>query len=118
MNFLFDENLSPRLLEHFPHAVHIYGAMTAGTSDREILNFATDNDLVVVTGDTDFGALLAASGVSKPSVILIRALLHLPAQQQARIILANLDQLQEIVQRGAVVVISENDIRVRPLPIT
>lgn len=118
MKFLLDENLSPKLLAHFPGAVHIYDTLTAGTSDEEIFSFAKDQGLTIITGDTDFGALLAAKGDSRPSVLLVRALLHLPADQQAKLIVANLPQILDALREGAIVAIAESGIRVRPLPIT
>jgi hypothetical protein len=64
----------------------------------------------------DFGGLLAPSRASNPSVILIRRLVGRRAAEQALIILANLDQVAEDLTTGAVVVLHEDLLRVRRLP--
>jgi hypothetical protein len=66
---------------------------------------------------TDFGTLLARSGRSGPSVILVRELLGLSVDDQGRLIAANLEQFRAALAAGAVVVLSVDGIRVRPLPI-
>src|SRR5437764_3844808 len=66
-----------------------------------------------------FGGLLARSGApsaSTPSVILIRRLAGRRAAEQAAIILANLDQVAEDLTAGAIVVLHEDSLRVRRLP--
>lgn len=50
--------------------------MGAGASDQEIFTYATRNDAVIVTADTDFGTLLAQAKASKPSLVLMRELLR------------------------------------------
>ena len=40
--------------------------------DAEILGYAAANDLVVITHDLDFGAILAVARGPKPSVVQIR----------------------------------------------
>jgi predicted nuclease of predicted toxin-antitoxin system len=79
--------------------------------------YAIDKGAVVVTADTDFGALLAQGRRSEPSVVLVRELLALPVAEQGRLLAANIDQVRDVLVKGAIVVFSLNDIRVRPLPI-
>lgn len=85
--------------------------------DQEILDHAVEHDLVMVTADTDFGTLLAASRIVKPSVILVRELLSLTVAQQGALLVANLDQIRDALSHGAIVVFSLRAIRVRPLPL-
>ena len=78
-----------------------------------MLALADAEHRVVVTGDTDFGALLAVARSRSPSVILFRAR-HLPrASDQAQIILRYLDDVADDLSEGAVVVITDDRIRVR-----
>lgn len=56
-----------------------------------MLEHAKADERILVSADTDFGGLLARSGASTPSVILIRRLTGRRAAEQAAIILANLD---------------------------
>jgi predicted nuclease of predicted toxin-antitoxin system len=121
VRFLVDENLSPQLCQFLTAsgdvAEHAHEALGPGASDQDILTYATDLDAVIVTADTDFGVLLAQGRKSGPSVVLMRELLSLPAADQGRLVSANLDQIRGILTKGAIVVFSLTDIRVRPLPI-
>lgn len=89
--------------------------MQAAT-DHAVLEHARSDERILVSADTDFGGLLARSGASTPSVILIRRLAGRRAAEQAAIILANLDQVAEDLTAGAVVVLHEDSLRVRRLP--
>jgi predicted nuclease of predicted toxin-antitoxin system len=121
MRFLVDENLSPRLCQLIATpddtVEHVTDALGPGASDREIMAYAIDDGAVVLTADTDFGALLARGGQGKPSVVLVRELLSLPVAGQGRLLAANLGQVRDVLTNGAIVVLSPHDIRVRPLPI-
>ncbi len=81
-----------------------------------VLERARADDQVLISADTDFGGLLSRSRASNPSVILIRRLAGRRAAEQASIILANLDQVAEDLTTGAVVIIHEDLLRVRRLP--
>lgn len=97
-------------------AEHVRDAVGPGATDQQILTYALDHAAVIVTADTDFGGLLARGRMSEPSVVLVRELLSLPVAQ-GRLLAANLDQVREVLTKGAVVVFSLEDIRVRLLPI-
>lgn len=76
MKFLLDQNQSHRIKEFLLAAghdvVHVRDVGLSGAPDPELMAFAVREDLVVVSGDTDFGDLLAASNAVKPSVVLFR----------------------------------------------
>ena len=84
--------------------------------DEAVLERAHAVGQVLISADTDFGGILSRSKARHPSVILIRRLVGRRAAQQAAIILANLDQVTEDLAAGAVVVIHEDLLRVRRLP--
>ena len=121
MRFLVDENLSPRLCSFLTAegdtAQHVHEVIGAGASDHQVMQHAIDHGAVIITADTDFGALLVHGGRTEPSVILMRELLSLPVASQGRLLAANLDQIREVLITGAIVVFSLDDIRVRPLPL-
>lgn len=122
MNFLVDENLSPRLCTLLASAgsvaEHVADAVGAGASDDRVLEHAREHAQVIVTADTDFGTLMARSGARRPSVILVRELLGLTVSDQGALLAANLDQIRDVLSAGAVVAVGLDGIRVRPLPIT
>ena len=85
--------------------------------DDELLALADDQQRVVVSGDTDFGALLALTKSRSPSVILFRARNVPKAEDQSAMILGYLDNISEDLEHGSVIVISDDRIRVRRLPL-
>ena len=121
MKFLIDNNLSPLLADALKaaghDAVHVRDLGMQAAPDEAVLERAHADGQVLISADTDFGGLLSRSGASSPSVILIRRLVGRRAADQATIILANLDQVTEDLAAGAMVVIHEDTLRVRHLPI-
>jgi predicted nuclease of predicted toxin-antitoxin system len=121
VRFLVDQNRSPRLAELLNEvghdAVHTLDRGLEHADDDAVLALADAEHRVVITGDTDFGALLALARTRSPSVILFRAR-NLPrASDQAQVILRYLDDVADDLSEGAVVVITDARIRVRRLPL-
>ncbi len=85
--------------------------------DSEILQVAVDDGRVIVSADIDFGDLLASSNAADPSVLLLRRQDRRRAAELAALILANLDEVAEDLESGAIVVLGQQRIRVRRLPI-
>jgi predicted nuclease of predicted toxin-antitoxin system len=110
VRFLVDENLSPRLCGFLTAegdtAQHVHEVLGAGASDHQVMQHAIDLGAVIITADTDFGALLVRGGRTEPSVILVRELLSLPVASQGRLLAANLDQVRGVLITGASVVFS------------
>lgn len=122
MRLLVDANLSPKVAVALGksgfESVHVgdVGLLTA--SDRSILDYATANALVIVSADTDFGELLAASrGATRPSVVLLRSADRLTSDEQAALLAANLPAIADDLESGAVVTIARGRMRIRSLPI-
>ena len=82
-----------------------------------VLQSAADERRVLLTLDTDVGSLLAHSGDSLPSVVLFRGNVTRRPENQAALLLANLDQLETALTEGALAVIGDERLRVRSLPI-
>ena len=78
---------------------------------------ALRDDRIIVSADTDFGAILAHTRATKPSVILVRALIERRPPELAGIIAANLDTIREHLDAGAIAAFTRDGIRVRPLPL-
>lgn len=122
MKFLLDEGMAPRvaaLLSAEGHeAAHVRDMGLTSASDPVVLEAAAQSDSVLITLDTDFGALIAHSGVALPSVLLFRGDVTRRPEHQASLLLANLDQFEQSLRDGALVVIGDNRIRIRELPIS
>jgi len=67
MKLLFDQSLSPRLVNRlsdvYPESVHVSEVGLARALDREIWKYVREHGFAVVTKDADFGAL----GAKRPS---------------------------------------------------
>jgi len=120
VKFLIDNNLSPLLAERLKaaghDAVHLRDLGMQAAPDPAVLQRAQVDERILVSADTDFGSLLSRSRATGPSVLLIRRLAGRRAAEQSAIILANLDQVAEDLTAGAVVVIGDDWIRIRRLP--
>jgi len=82
-----------------------------------ILERAAADGRIVVSADTDFGTLLATRQASRPSVVLFRRSSQRRPLEQANLLLRNLPDVFDALERGSVVVIEESRIRIRLLPI-
>lgn len=84
--------------------------------DKTVLQYAKDNDYVVLTHDLDFSAILAAMGAKAPSVIQVRAQDVLSKHFQ-QLVLDSLRQFESALTTGALIVIDESRTRARVLPL-
>ncbi len=121
MRFLVDNALSPvlaTLLTEAAHdALHVRTVELQRAPDIVIFDKAATEDRIVVSADTDFGTLLAARNVQKPSVIQFRGPGSRKPDAVARAILSNLSQLTDALERGSIVTFEPSRVRVRALPI-
>lgn len=86
-------------------------------SDEVILAHAVASRQVIVSADTDFGELLAVSGATRPSVVLLRSADRLTPDQQAAMLAENLPAVAAELDIGAAVSIARGRLRVRLLPV-
>jgi predicted nuclease of predicted toxin-antitoxin system len=121
VNYVVDANLSPRLaalLRDAGHdAVHVRDIGLRTASDDEIIDYAISTDRIVISHDTDFGTLLAYRELSKPSFILIRSSDPVDVDDQARLIVANLDAMSDDLETGAIAVFAHGRLRIRRVPL-
>ena len=120
MKLLIDECLArlvaDRLTAAGHDAIHVSDRSLLGRPDDTVLDLALREGRVVISGDTDFGELLAKSGARTPSVVLLRRTSHRPAEQAA-LLITNLPALEADLTSGAIIVISDDRIRVPNLPV-
>jgi predicted nuclease of predicted toxin-antitoxin system len=121
VRFLVDANLSPRLaaaLTAAGHdAVHVTDLAMGTATDLAILDAADSDRRIVLSADTDFGTLLALTGRTSPSVLLIRLTSSRRTAAIAALLEANLPAVAEALDEGAVVVVEDDRVRIRALPL-
>jgi predicted nuclease of predicted toxin-antitoxin system len=82
-----------------------------------IFDRAAAEGRIVVSADTDFGALLATRTADKPSVIQFRGRGSRRPDLLARTLLTNLSALADALESGSIVTFEPARVRVRALPI-
>jgi predicted nuclease of predicted toxin-antitoxin system len=121
MRFLVDNALSPvlaTLLTRAGHdALHVRTIRLQRAEDIVIFDRAAAEDRIIVSADTDFGALLAARNAPRPSVIQFRGPGSRTPDALAHVILSNLTQVADALERGSIVTFEPSRVRVRALPI-
>lgn len=121
MKILVDMNLSPDWVPFFRangfEAEHWSVIGNPRATDRQIMEWARLHGHMVFTHDLDFGALLAASGQSQPSVLQIRTQDILPASI-GTLVCAAITQFSGQLAAGAIVVVDRSRNRVRLLPLS
>jgi predicted nuclease of predicted toxin-antitoxin system len=120
IRLVIDMNLSPvwvtELRNHSVEAIHWSEVGSPTAPDEEIMAWAREHGYMVLTHDLDFGALLAATGNSGPSVIQLRAEDVRPANMAVMVVSAIQSNSDDLL-RGALVTIHPNRMRSRVLPL-
>ncbi|MDO8307762.1 MAG: DUF5615 family PIN-like protein [Actinomycetota bacterium] len=121
MRVLLDNNLSPvvgkLLLAASWDAVHVRDLGLASADDPSVLEQARGDERILISADTDFGTLLAATQAESPSVVLVRRVANRRSAELAELLLASLPPLADELGAGSVVVIGDSTVRIRRLPI-
>jgi len=120
MNFLLNMNVHREMtapLEKRGHICrHVGDIGMSRARDVEVVAEAKRTGETIITHDLDYGHLLAFSGESAPSVIILR-LRDLRSDE----ILSRLDvvwsEIESPLRNGAIVSISDKSLRIRNLPI-
>lgn len=120
LRFLADMNLSPAtvadLREQGWDILRVSQVLPMDTEDSEILEFARQQNRVIVTQDLDFSELVALRGYARPSLITLRLFVSDP-ETITRTLRAVMPQIEEALMEGCAVTINHLTVRVRRLPI-
>jgi predicted nuclease of predicted toxin-antitoxin system len=75
VKFLFDENLSPRLVSelagHWPDSIHVETLGLRGDSDERIWRYAQTHGFTIISKDDDFRSLALVRG-APPKVVWLQ----------------------------------------------
>lgn len=120
MKILIDMNLSPRwateLAKEGFEAAHWSAVGEVNAPDARIMAYAAERGAVVLTHDLDFGAILAATGGRKPSVIQLRGDDVRP-EASAGAVVAALRQCAVELSSGALLTVDAPRYRLTLLPL-
>ena len=120
LRFLVDMNLPAEtvtnLQQHGWDVLRVSQVLPMDAQDSEILEFARQQNRVIITQDLDFSSLLALGGYEKPSLITFR--LSVPDSETfTRKLLNIMPHIEDRLAEGCAVTIDDRRSRVRRLPI-
>ena len=120
MKFLIDENMPISFAETLngmgQEAVHVFDVGLDETDDAIILEYAEKHGQTIITFDLDFSRLVAIGSLRLPSVITFRTDTMTPALFN-QIMVQHLETLLDALTAGAMVTITDRNIRVKRLPV-
>jgi predicted nuclease of predicted toxin-antitoxin system len=100
MKFLFDQNISQRILKVLPEnyvgSSHVKKEGLINARDRQIWEFAKKNDFIIVTQDSDFNELNSLLGFP-PKVIWIRSG-NLKTQVIIDLLISQYHEIQQFIE--------------------
>ena len=85
-------------------------------TDRQILEYARDEQRIVITLDSDFHAILAVENLDSPSVVRIRQE-GLRGPELAELVEKIWLKIGKQLENGAMATITEKAIRIRKIPL-
>jgi len=120
LKFIADVHISPLTVGELRTVGHqinrVIEFLSPKASDEEIIGFARREDLVIITQDLDFSALIAQSGLARPSVVSLR-IGNAKPQVVSEVLKTVLPLIEADLNNGAIVSVEETYFRVRKLPI-
>lgn len=120
MKFLADMGISPKtaaILRSLGHdAVHLHDQGLDSLEDPAILAKAREEGRILLTHDLDFGELIAVSEAMLPGVVVFR-LRNMRPERVSRYLEDTISRHAEAMERGAIISVTEGQVRVRLLPL-
>lgn len=120
MKFLLDMNLPPRwvgtLSKRGIEAIHWIECGDPTASDVTVMKFASNHNMIVISHDLDFSAILASSGARGPSVIQLRTM-DISDETCIPILASAIHECNNELLTGSILSLDTYHRRVRILPI-
>lgn len=120
MKVLVDMNLSPMWATFLSEAgfptTHWSEAGAHDATDETLMRYAAAHDLVVLTNDLDFAAIMAATGDRKPSVVQVRSDNLSPAVI-GEVVIRALRAAETQLDEGALISVRPGGTRLHVLPL-
>lgn len=108
MKLLFDQNLSPLLVDGlidlFPDSNHVFRLGIHASPDLDVWKHARKNHFIIVSKDADFGEIIAIRGFP-PKLIWLRTGNCTTAQIEA-LLRSHFNDIQEMYQDKAIGILS------------
>jgi predicted nuclease of predicted toxin-antitoxin system len=122
MRFLVDNAISPIVakgLQNVGHdAIHVRENGLQAAEDWVLFERAEKEKRIIISADTDFAFLLASRKTNSPSVILFRKRAERNPLLQIDLLLLNLtDSICIQLEMGCILIIEQERIRIRTLPL-
>ena len=120
MKFLADMGISPKTVDFLIalgfESIHLSALKLNKMLDSEILNKAKNEGSILLTHDLDFSELVAASKAKLPSVIIFR-LRNMQPNNVNSTLKKIVTNHSSALKQGAIINVTDSQIRVRQLPI-
>lgn len=119
LNFLADMNISPQTVNALQclgySIIRVSAILPANPTDQTIISRAKLDNLIIITQDLDFSALVAIGGQTVPSLVTLRMSDSSPEKVTKRL-LEVLPDIAAILPLGYSIVITDTHHRLRKLP--
>lgn len=120
MRFLADMGISTRSVTWLRNQgydiIHLSEQGLQCMPDEDIFKKAADEKRVILTMDLDFGQIVAASKTTLPSIVVFR-LSDERSENVSKRLKELLNKCSDDMMEGSIISVSDNNIRIRRLPI-
>lgn len=120
MKFLADMPISPKtvqkLRERGYDAVHLFELGMQKADDERVVEFAKQENRIILTMDLGFGEILAHSREQRPGIIIFRVRYPTPTKVNSLLSRLLSSVASKEIERS-IIIIEEDRVRIRRLPI-
>ena len=116
MKFLLDVNASGAIFQWLVdrgHDVRAVGDKNAKMTDEDIINWAIEDERIIITTDTDFEEMIWRQGRSHSGVLRLE---NLPRTERIMLLKDALNGFGKDLEQGCIIIAKRNKFRIRRLP--